>query len=141
MIGTRREEDHRAGTIGNPFGFFRELMAQPRAVVVWVGALMCVNVASLLFWNEPAARLVFATFMVSAAMMMGLYALFGFENKLGLGHILWVPLLPYILTRLPGAADGFFHYLLLLTVSIGVSLVFDAVDTWRYFTRRRRPSQ
>ena len=35
----------------NPLNFFTELLAQPKIVVVWVGYLMMINMASLLFWE------------------------------------------------------------------------------------------
>jgi hypothetical protein len=57
---------------------------------------MLVNVASLLYWSEPLAKIIFVTFMLSAMLMMGLYSKFGFEKILGLGHVLWVPLLAYL---------------------------------------------
>lgn len=120
----------------NPFGFFIALMKQPILVPIWVFMLMCVNVASIAFWSAPLAKIIFVTFMVSAAMMMGLYSLFGFEKILGLGHVLWIPLLLYILTQLPNTESGFFSYLIILSLSITVSLVFDIVDTWKYFSRK-----
>ncbi|MFQ5329816.1 MAG: hypothetical protein ACE5D4_07500 [Thermodesulfobacteriota bacterium] len=59
-------------TMRNPLGFFRALMKRPVWVQIWVFALMCVNAASLAFWSAPLAQLIIATFMISAAMMMGL---------------------------------------------------------------------
>lgn len=120
----------------NPLGFFSELMKQPILVPIWVFVLMCVNVASITFWSASLAKVIFATFMVSAAMMMGLYSLFGFEKILGLGHVLWIPLLLYILTQLPNTEGGFFTYLIILSLSITVSLVFDIIDTLKYFSRK-----
>ncbi len=120
----------------NPFGFFSELVKQPILVPLWVFVLMCVNVASIAFWNESLAKVIFTTFMVSAVMMMGLYSLYGFEKILGLGHILWIPLLLYILTQLSNIEGAFLSYLIILSVSITVSLVFDTVDTWKYLSRK-----
>jgi len=125
----------------NPLGFFSELMKQPILVPLWVFMLMCVNLASITFWSAPVAKVIFATFMVSAAMMMGLYSLFGFEKILGLGHALWIPLLLYILTQLPDAEGGLFSYLIILSLFITVSLVFDTVDTWKYFSRKDGPDK
>ena len=123
----------------NPFRFFSELLQQPLWVPVWVFFLMLVNVASIGFWSEPLAKAVFVTFMLSAMLMMGLYAKFGFEKILGLGHILWIPLLAYILIELPSASDDFKNYLTILSISMVVSLVFDIIDVWKYFSNRVRP--
>lgn len=120
----------------NPLGFFSELMQQPVWIPVWVSYLMVINLVSVGFWHEPLAKVIFITFMVSAMLMMALYSRFGFERILGLGHVLWVPLLIYILIHIPAAESGFQFYLVVLAVSIAISLAFDAVDVWKYFTRR-----
>ncbi len=121
----------------NPFRFFIELMQQPIWIPVWVFFLMIVNVASVGFWNEPLAKVIFVTFMLSVVLMMGLYSRFGFEKILGMGHILWIPLLIYMLMEIPIARDTFKSYLIILSISIAISLVFDIVDVWKYFTSRK----
>jgi hypothetical protein len=119
----------------NPFGFFIELLQQPVWIPIWVFYLMVINVASVSFWHEPLAKLIFITFMISAMLMMGLYSRFGFEKVLGLGHILWIPLLAYVLMQLPANEASFKIYLAVLSVSIAISLVFDIVDVWKYFKK------
>jgi hypothetical protein len=120
----------------NPFKFFIELMQQPVWIPIWTFYLMGINIASIGFWHEPVAKVIFITFMVSAMRMMGLYSRFGFEKILGLGHIVWVPLLVYILLQLP-AVDVFFKsYLVVLSVSIAISLAFDITDVRKYFRNR-----
>ncbi len=121
----------------SPFGFFVELMQQPVLLPVWVFILMIVNLVSVVFWDEALAKLIFVTFMLSAILMMGLYSRFGFEKILGLGHILWIPLLVYVLVRLPCFDGSFKSYLITLSITIGISLVFDTIDVWRYFSTRR----
>ena len=121
----------------NPFRFFVELMQQPVAIPIWVFYLMGINMASVGFWREPLAKLIFITFMISAMLMMGLYSRFGFEPILGLGHILWVPLLVYVLTRLPAFESSFKRYLVIFSISIAISLAFDATDVWKYFTSQK----
>ena len=121
----------------NPFRFFVELMQQPVWIPVWVLIQMIVNVASVGFWNESMAKVIFATFMLSAMLMMGLYSRFGFEKILGMGHILWLPLLIYVLMEIPTASDTFKGYLIVWSILTVVSLVFDVVDVWKYFTSRK----
>ena len=121
----------------NPFNFFVELMQQPMWIPVWVLILAVVNVASVGFWSEPLAKIIFIIFMISAMLMMGLYSRFGFEKILGLGHILWIPLLVYVLMAIPTARATFKAYLILLTVSIVISLLFDIIDVWKYFKTQR----
>lgn len=120
----------------NPLRFFVELTHQPVWIPVWVSFLMIVNVASVAFWHEPIARLIFTSFLMSAMLMMGLYSRFGFEKILGLGHIPWIPVLAYVLTQLPAAEASFKHYLVVLSCSIAISLLFDTVDVWKYYKQR-----
>jgi hypothetical protein len=112
-------------------------MQQPVWIPVWVLTLMIVNIASIGFWSEPLAKVIFVTFMLSAMLMMGLYSKFGFEKILGMGHILWIPLLVYVLMEIPTANDTFKAYLIILSISIVVSLAMDIVDVRRYFTSRK----
>ena len=121
----------------NPFRFFVELIQQPVWIPVWVLILMIVNVASVGFWNESLAKVIFAAFMLSAMLMMGLYSRFGFEKALGLGHILWLPLLIYVLMEIPAGSDTFKGYLIVWSIFTVLSLVFDVVDVWKYFTSRK----
>ena len=121
----------------NPFRFFIELIQQPVWVPVWVLILAIVNVASVGFWNEPLAKVIFVTFMLSAMLIMGLYSRFGFEKILGMGHILWIPLFVYVLMEIPAARDIFKGYLIILSIFIVISLVFDIADVWKYFTSRK----
>jgi hypothetical protein len=122
----------------NPLRFFIELMQQPLWVSLWVLFLMIINMGSIAFWHESAAQLILTTFLVSAMLMMGLYSRYGFEKILGLGHVPWIPLLAYVLTQIPTAEAAFQIYLVVLSVSIVISLVFDMIDVWKYFTSRKR---
>lgn len=121
----------------NPFRFVIELLQQPVWIPVWMLFLMIVNVASVGFFNELLAKVIFVTFILSVMLMMGLYSRFGFEKILGMGHILWIPLLVYVLMEIPTARDTFKSYLIILSISIAISLVFDIVDVWKYFTGRK----
>jgi hypothetical protein len=112
-------------------------MQQPVWVSIWVFFLMVVNVASVAFWDESLAKIIFVTFMLSAMLMMGLYSRFGFEKILGIGHVLWIPLLVYILMEIPTAKNIFKTYLFVLLISISISLVFDIIDARKYFTNRK----
>jgi len=121
----------------NPFRFFIDLMRQPIWIPVWALMLIIVKVASVGFWDEPLAKVIFVTFVLSVILMMGLYSWFGFKKILGMGHILWIPLLVYVLMEIPTARDTFKDYLIILSISLIISLLFDIVDVWKYFTNRR----
>ena len=121
----------------NPILFFIDLAKQPLWVSVWVAVLALVNIASLFFWPVFLAKVIFVTFMLSAVAMIALYSYFGFAKILGIGHIFWVILLPYILLQVAHTDGAFFVYLVVLSVILTVSLVFDAIDIWKYFHGER----
>ena len=122
----------------NPFRFFVDLVQQPVWIPIWVLFLVVINVASVAFWNdEPLARTIFVTFIFSVILILGLYSRFGFEKIMAMGHLPWVPLLIYLLMEIPTASETFKSYLVVLSVSIAISIVFDVVDVWKYFTRRK----
>ena len=112
-------------------------MNQPVWISIWVFYLMIVNFASVGFWDMLLAQVIFVTFMLSAALMMGLYSRFGFKKILGMGHVLWIPLLLYVLVEIPNANGMFQSYLIVLSISIAVSLVFDAIDVLKYFVAQK----
>ena len=120
----------------NPLRFFVDLLDQPRWVTVWVYYLLAINLLSAAFLQHPLAQLVLLTFVVSAALMMALYAYFGMEKILGLGHILWLPLVVFLAMRIPALDGGFQVYVIVLTVTIAISLAFDIADVWIYFRDR-----
>ena len=122
----------------NPFGFFIELIKQPVWIPIWVLILMIVNIGSVGFWDEPLAKVIFVTFILSAMLMMGLYSRFGFEKILGMGHILWLPLFVYVLMRIPAESDTFNGYLIIWSILTAISLVFDVIDVWKYFASQKR---
>ncbi len=121
----------------NPLAFFGELLKQPVWVAGWVFVQMGANLLSLLFWHERLARIILVTFVVSATLMMGLYSIFGFQKILGAGHILWIPLLLYILLQMGSTSGSFQYYLAGLAVILAISLAFDIVDVWKYFSSAR----
>ncbi len=121
----------------NPFGFFGELTKQPVWIPIWVLILMIVNITSIGFWDEPLAKVIFVTFILSAMLMMGLYSRFGFEKILGMGHILWLPLFVYVLMRIPAESDTFKSYLIIWSIITVISLVFDVIDVWKYFASQK----
>ncbi|MEX2526248.1 MAG: hypothetical protein WEA09_01305 [Gemmatimonadota bacterium] len=121
-----------------PLGFMTELLRQPAWVPIWVTFLMGLNLAALLFRGEPLAQWILGVFLVSAGLMMGLYARFGFQKILGLGHILWLPLLPVVLMAIPAAEGAFRSFLMVWSSATAVSLAFDIRDVWSHFGQRKR---
>lgn len=117
----------------NPFLFFSEILRQPTWIVIWVAILMSANLTSLLFWDEWLAKIIFATFLISACAMLLMFSMVGYQRVLGLAHILWIPLLYFVLREIPLVEGGYKAYLLALAACNGLSLVFDVRDVWLHF--------
>ena len=120
-----------------PMGFMAELFKQKLWIIVWVNILMAVNLAGVFFWQEPLAQVVFYTFMVTATFMMLLYYKFRFERILGLGHVLWLLLVPYLALQYSQLSGAIQYYVLSVIIVNSISLVFDINDVYIYFSEKR----
>ena len=120
--------------------FNKGVMNQPIHLRLWVMALVMVNlVAPLFFLNHLEARVVVGVFLAGAVLMTVLTAWSGFTRLLGLGHILWFPLVYFLWTRLgqiPGD-DSFGILIRTLMVLNAMSLVMDVIDVIRYIAGER----
>ncbi len=115
--------------------FNKGMMKMSTAVRAWLLVLVTANlVVPLFFLERLEAQVVVGTLLVSMMLMTGLTAAAGFTRILGLGHILWVPLLAWLWTRLGEipADDVFGIWVRALVVLNAISLVIDAVDVARY---------
>ena len=120
--------------------FMTGMWRLPLAVRIWLGGLMAVNmVAPLVFLDHAEARVVLATALCNVVVMAVLTAKAGFTRILGLGHVLWIPLLGYVWLRLGHhpAGDPVALWLQLVLVFNAVSLCLDAIDVLRYLRGER----
>jgi hypothetical protein len=118
--------------MNKPFEFFTELFHRPSHEVIWVIYMMVINLAGAFFWEELLAKVIVIVFMISSMLMMGLYAKFGFTRILGLGHILWIPLVIYIGYEIPASEGIYMIYLIILQITISISVIIDAFVVWKY---------
>jgi len=121
--------------------FNRGIMKMPVHWQVWLMLLVGANaIAPMFFLNRLEAQITLAIILVSMVLMTVLTARFGFTRILGLGHILWVPLLAFLLLRLSSipADDAFGIWLRVLLVLNGTSVVIDTADVVRYIAGDRR---
>ncbi len=116
----------------NPLHFFLDLLRQPPWVPTWMLYLMLINLASLGFWQQPLAKLIFGVFLLSVVLTLALYSRLGFVKLLGLGHLPWMLLVPYLAAKLPVDHNDFDLYLIIFLISVSISLLVDAVEVWRY---------
>lgn len=124
----------------NPMHFFTDLLKRPAYEIIWVFYMMVINLYAIRFWEEALAKVIVLVFFISSILLMGLYSKFGFTKILGLGHILWIPLLIYIAFSIGGASGSYLLYLILLSITISISLVIDIHDVWTYFKENDRNS-
>ena len=120
--------------------FNKGIMKMPIQWQAWLALLMTVNAVIPLFYlNRIEAQVVLATILASMILMTAVTALTGFTRLLGLGHILWIPLLYFLWTRLEqNPADIFFGlWIQVLMILNAMSLVIDAIDVGRYIAGDR----
>ncbi len=120
--------------------FNRGMLKMPLHWQLWLMLLVAANlVASLFFLHRLEAQVVLGTMLASMMLMTLLTARFGFTRILGLGHILWLPMLAFLFTSLGDipANDAFGIWIRTLFVLNGMSLVIDAVDVMRFISGDR----
>ena len=103
---------------------------------VWLMVLGGVNmVAPLFFMGRVEAQVTLAVFAGSFMLGLFLVKLQGFTRLLGLMHVLWIPLVIYLIGRTPlyPATEWFGLWLHSVVLLNGISLLIDAVDVTRYF--------
>ncbi len=121
--------------------FHKGMFRYPTPVLVWLMVLVAANLAfPLLFLDRLEAQVVLVTFLASLALLIILTARFGFMRILGLGHILWIPLLVFLWSRLQSIpAEGLYGiWIRILMVLNGTSLVIDTWDVIRYLKGDRK---
>lgn len=110
-------------------------------VKAWLMLLVAANgVAPLFFLDRVEAQAVLVSMMIGAMLMSLLTARFGFSRILGVGHILWIPLLGWLAFRLEQipADDSFGLWIRGVMLLNAVSLVIDTADVVRYAAGDRK---
>ncbi len=121
--------------------FNKGVFKMPVLWQVWLAALVAANlVVPMFFLQRLEARVVLGTMLASMALMTYLTGRFGFTRMLGLGHILWIPMLAFLLMRLGDihADDAFGLWIRAVIVLNGISLAIDAIDVVRYIAGDRK---
>ena len=80
--------------------FNKGMMKMPIQWQAWMAVLVTANlVIPLFYFNRLEAQVVLATILASLILMTVLTALTGFTRLLGLGHVLWIPLIYFLWLR------------------------------------------
>ena len=110
-------------------------MALPKWVKFWMMFILGpVNMASLLFLNEPSGVLVAALVLSGVALSVApVFFIRGFSKALAPGHLVpWTLLIGLIVFARPDGSAAYGTYLNILLVVNGLSLVFDYVDSYKW---------
>jgi len=122
--------------------FMTTMFALPKPWVVWVMLLVLVNVViSLFYLTTIEAQVVLGAALIGFVIQVVIFSAKGFVRLLGIGHILWIPMVFWLWGRLDFAAPGSFFQLWMIAVIVldTISLVIDATDVIRYWNGERDP--
>lgn len=113
------------------------LAGLPQWVHAWIAWMTFTFVSSIWFaipHREARVVLVVSILTALGADFVGWF--FGFSRLWGIVHlVLWIPLILYLVPRTPSLKaerSAFAIWLHVLIVTMGVSLIFDAIDVVRY---------
>ena len=125
-----------------PFDFMKTMFVNGVGLAVWISLLLLVNlVVPLAVIGTVEGQAVLAAMVLGALTQTAIFRSKGFVRLLGIGHIYWVPLLPWLWTRLGGFPpnEPFTMWMTAVIVLTFVSLVIDVSDVWRYIGGERTP--
>ena len=116
----------------------------PRRWKPWLMSLLMSNMIVPLFFlaNHQEAWVVLGTALVTGGTFIVLTAYSGFSRLLGFGHLPWIPMLVYLILRLPQSQQQFpdtwflFWLHAVIVLDIG-SLILDTANVVRYFAGER----
>jgi len=120
--------------------FIKTMFALPKPWVAWVMLLVVVNVViSLFYLTTIEAQVVLGAALIGAIIQTAIFSTKGFVRLLGIGHILWIPMVFWLWSRIGLAAPASFFQSWLIAVMVldTISLVIDATDVVRYWNGER----
>lgn len=127
----------------------RSWLALKGWVRAWLFFLNFVLLGSLFFLSDPAGRWILLAYLAAGPLLLGImHRQRGLTRVLGIAHLVpWTPLTVYLALRLTTARLGpqitaaetplLFAYVLLVLVTVGVCLAFDAYDLARWIRGER----
>ena len=116
----------------DPRSFLFDLSDQPQWVVAWVGILVLMNLFAFRYRAKDEAKIIIGLFFLNGLFMLTLHSIYGYSKILGLGHFLWLFLLPYLVSSIKKAKGEYQAYLIAYSITISISLGFDIRDVFIY---------
>ena len=109
---------------------------------IWGTWLVAVNSAGVAFIDRIEAQVTLAAVAVALLLQALIYRRKRFIRLLGLTHVLWLPMIAWMLARLqtPTVGDGAFRaWLIALVITNATCLLIDAWDATRFARGERAP--
>lgn len=97
---------------------------------IWGAWLIAVNSVCLLFITHIEAQIALAAVGLAALAQALIYQRKRFIRLLGVTHIIWVPMLAWMVLRLDTLPDGETAFHMWLVTLIATNIVSLAIDTW-----------
>ncbi len=122
--------------------FNKVMMSMKMPWPLWVGLMAALNViGAIYFFAALEAKVVLAAVIAGMIVQIAIFSAKGFVRLLGVGHVFWLAMVPWLATRLESIGlDGALGYWLAAVIVVdGVSLVIDAGDVLRYIRGDREP--
>ena len=106
---------------------------------IWAVLLIAVNGFSIFFLDTRYGQVVLSATLIGALAMIAIHMRLGFVRLLGIGHVLWIPMLIWIVMDFSRLDPGSFlrYWLSLLIFMNTISLVVDCIDVVRYLRGER----
>ncbi len=111
------------------------ILGLPIGVRLWMLLLVSANlILPVIYFQQSEARIVVLTFLASLLLMVLITGTSGFTRLVGLGHIFWVPLVLFLVSRLDSipATDAYGIWIRSVIAINTISLVLDAIDVMRF---------
>ena len=134
---------NRMGIVRSIFEVLAIVLVRFRAVQrMWGAWLIAVNAAGLLFITHIEAQVALGAVGMAVLAQALIYQRKRFIRLLGVTHVLWAPMLVWIVLRLdtmPEEETAFHVWLVTLIVTNAISLAIDAWDAMRFLLGERQP--
>ena len=115
--------------------YHRGLAKMPRSWKPWLILLLVLNMIAPWFWiDQIEAQVIFGVALMNYVTFVILTGVSGFSRLLGLGHIYWIPLAAFLVTRLetcPGDTS-FGLWIRAVIVFDLISVLIDIANVVRY---------
>lgn len=108
---------------------------------VWATLVIAVNAVAIAFVHTIYGQVALISVGVGIIVMAWIQARLGFVRLLGIGHFLWIPMLPWLALELQNLESNtwLYRWLLCLLVINSICLLIDAVDVTRFLAGDRNP--